>query len=420
MLLISCGEDRTYEYENLTKHNIWMFDLMKDKYLWADRFTEQTWKDYFDRPYDYFARLIKKGDKDNGSYMLIDTLLVDNQQRGYFNHLDSYGIDFVLMQDPTKSTTKSYARIVTVYPNSPAAEAGLHRNDFIETADGFKLTSSSAYLITSGDAHLLVVRQLSVDEATGLCVWTSSREVQLPASRYVEDAPYFIKKFITDSGQRIGYLMCNRLTEYPVERNEVSNKYVGLMDQAFADFKQNGISELILDLRLCNFGSLAMARRLASHIVPASSLSKTFATTFWNERNLDNNEVIPFDASLASSTLGLQRVVILTGSYTKGAAEWAIQGLRYALGEENVCIIGTATAGQEFMTQHLGDYETHLHIYPAVAYVGNGDGDYKSYTDGITPDESIAELDYPDLYEYGDQRERLLNTALELISMNAK
>ena len=35
-MAISCGEDRTYEYEEKTQHNKWMHDMMLEHYLWAD------------------------------------------------------------------------------------------------------------------------------------------------------------------------------------------------------------------------------------------------------------------------------------------------------------------------------------------------------------------------------------------------
>ena len=42
LLAISCGEDRTYQYEEKTQHNHWMLEMMQDKYLWAETSLEDV------------------------------------------------------------------------------------------------------------------------------------------------------------------------------------------------------------------------------------------------------------------------------------------------------------------------------------------------------------------------------------------
>lgn len=414
-LIVSCGEDRTYEYEKKTEHNIWMFEQMSNKYLWADNFKEQTFKDYFAFPQKYFSTLIAKGNKDNGSYIEIDTLNVDNHSRGYFNHIDSYGFDFVLIKDPTGATTKSYARVITVYPDSPAEKAGLMRNDFIEMVDAYKLSVNNVSLLEKGQSRTYYVKKIIEDEETGLLSWTETEELVIGASTYVEDVPYHVFGMYYSQDLRIGYLMCSRLTECAIEKGVQTSDYVNEMDRCFANLKKLSVNRLILDLRLCNFGTMEMARRMASYIVPYSSLDKTFAMTFWNDKNKDNNEIIRFDSNLADKTLGLDEVVVITSEYTQGAAEWLINALKYVLGEEKVIVVGKTTAGQEFMTMHIADYKNMLHLYPAVAYVGNGNGDYESYVNGIMPDVEFDEKSKPSLYPYGDMKEVLLNLALENI-----
>ena len=209
--------------------------------------------------------------------------------------------------------------------------------------------------------------------------------------------------------------MCNRLTESAIELSHSSSDYKSDMDDAFSMLKSNNIDELILDLRLCNFGTMDMARRLASYIVPDEALDSVFAKTFWNDANSANNETVYFDSSLKGRNLGLDRVYVITSSYTQGAAEWVISALSYVLGEDNVVLIGTTTKGQNVMTQHVGDYEDMIHLYPSVAYVSNGSEDYSIYKNGFTPDVDVNEFEYMELYDYGNSYEVLLLTALEEI-----
>lgn len=414
LMLSACGEDRTQEYEAFTQHNRWMFEVMSDKYLWSSKFSEQTWKDYFAKPEKYFSKLIGKGDKDNGSYIVVDSLHLDSHPRGHYNHLDSYGLDFALVKDPTSATTRTYARVITVYPNSPASKAGLIRNDYIESSDGYKISSSTSYMLENGPSHNLVVKRMLADDA-GICYWNGERETTLGASTQVEDAPYLYHVFSEQKGKVIGYLMCNHLNPGLSTSRDADTRYRDQLAQIFQIFKSQKVQELVLDLRLCNYGTLDMARTLASYIVPASCKDKAFATTFWNSKYSASNQTITFDAQLSQQSLGLSRIFIITSGMTQGAPEWVINSLCYALGKENVTCIGGRTAGQEFMTEHAGDYGNQIHIYPAVAYVGNGDGDYESYTNGFAPDIEFEEFgEY--LYDYGDTYETLLRIALDRIN----
>lgn len=420
--LISCGEDRSHEFDYLYEHNTWIYELMHDNYLFADKMKSQnptdgqTNKDFFARPEAYFSKIISPM-KDNGSYIEVDTLDIDNHARGYYNHDESYGFDFILMQDPTKSTTKVFARIVTVYKDSPAEKAGLKRNDFIEFVNGYKLSAKNTDLLQTGDKVPLTVKHISLDEETGECRWTGTDEIEIGPSTYVEDIPYPVYKIFEIGNDRVAYLMCTRLTKNAYEKDKTSNKYEQQLQQLMQMFAANKPTHFILDLRLCNFGTLEMANTLASFLLPLEMHDKPFATTFWNPNNQSKNAVIkPNQSSQSSSsptTLSLHKLTVITSSFTKGAAEWLINGLQYMLGSENVTIVGNTTAGQEFMTEHVGDFKGMIHLYPAVAYVGNGGGDYKCYEDGIMPTIEVEEFNYFNLYEYGDVRETMLNAALQ-------
>lgn len=423
-MLVSCGEDRTYEYEEKTQHNHWAYEVVLDTYLWADSLNGFTpsWKSFFSTPATFLSTLTAKSKHaDKWSYVLVDTLEEDAHQRGYFNHYDSYGFDFVLMTDPTGQTTRSVLRVLTVYPNSPAEQAGLVRNDFICAYGPYGEGSSSAYKITSknvsrfqkGIARSLEVRHLAQDETEGVFYWEDTVTVLLGESRYVEDVPFPVSRIIETNGVKVGYLMCTRLLEGPLEQDmvrSVSSPYQDLLDNVMAQMKQAHVSEMVLDLRLCNDGSLDMARRLASYVVNPSALNAVFARTIWNKRYEANSLSLSYDASV--DNLNLTRIYILTSNYTQGAAEWVIRSLQYSMGEENVVVIGQKTAGQDVMTQEV-DAKYHVHLFPVVAYVADGGGNYGLGT--ISPTVEVNELDYVFLGEYGTLDDILLYTAIENI-----
>ena len=61
LLLISCGEDRSHEYYELTSGNRWIDEVLEKYYLWNDSLGAVTEKDYFKTEESYFKhRLYSK------------------------------------------------------------------------------------------------------------------------------------------------------------------------------------------------------------------------------------------------------------------------------------------------------------------------------------------------------------------------
>ena len=410
--LFSCAEDRTYEYEEKTQHNHWMLDVMRDKYLWAEALAdyEPSWKDFFSQPSAFMSTLAKKGDNDKWSYVEVDTIEADSHQRGYYSHLDSYGFDFVLINDPTGMTTRSVARVLTVYPDSPAERVGLRRGDFICSFDGYKLSTKNISKLTKGEERKLELRTLAIEPIEGSLVWTDTVTLTLPQSEKVEDVAFPAHVVVGVEGVKVGYLMCTRLVEGNAEADSADKSYRNALDQIMSSMKNSQVEELVLDLRLCNYGDLSMVQRLGSSIVPRSLLGQTMLQTQWNEKNKASNIIVPYDASAVN--LSLDRILVLTSAHTCGAAEWLIQALRHDMGEENVITIGAATPGQNVMTAPLSTMY-HVTPYPSVAFVCLSDGthDYGS----ILPDEPVDELSFLDLGQYGSVDEPLFRAAIERI-----
>ncbi|MBQ0023005.1 MAG: hypothetical protein KBT29_07180 [Prevotellaceae bacterium] len=415
VVCFSCGEDRTHELEEKTQHNHWIFAQLQDWYLWNDELEEYepAWREFFAKPDVFLSSVAGKANKaDKWSYLEIDTLRKDLHTRGHYNHIDSYGFDFVLMNDPTGQTTRSYARVITVYPNSPASKAGLARNDFISEFDSFKLSSNNASRLEKGMAKTLTVCRLGVGEES--LFWEETKSVDLAESRCVEDVAFPVDTIHMVEGRKVGYVMCNRLlpsSEGDGESRTAVTDYKARLDGLMGKFADAKVDELVVDFRLCNFGTMEMARRFASYIVSPAKLNGVFAKTYWNANCSANNTTLPFDTSVRN--LNLRRVYFITSEYTQGAAEWVIHSLQSAMGEENVLVIGKPSAGQNVMTAEVGN-KYHISLFPAVAYVADGEGSYEYGS--IVPECADDEFLYIDLESYGSRNEALLQDAIFHIS----
>ena len=394
-----------------------MQEVMQDKYLWADTLAnfEPAWKNYFATPSQFLSTLVKmSGQKDTWSYVEIDTLNEDSHKRGNFNHVDSYGFDFAMMTDPTGHTTKQVLRVLTVYPNSPAERAGLKRNDYICSYDSYKITKKNMTKLQKGVGRLLEVCHLAENKSDASLYWNDTLLVSLGASGYVEDMAFPVVQVLEVEGKKIGYLMCTRLLDYPIEKGFVgSGVYRDMLDAAMLQMKLASVEEMVLDLRLCNNGTIEMAQRLASSVVEPQKHSTVFAKTFWNYSNSYNNREFLYDQSVEN--LGLNRVCILTSAYTQGAAEWLIHALQHTMGTDNVILIGKATAGQNVMTAQVA-HEYYIRMFPVVAYVADGDGNYDYGS--LKPTVEIDEFSFLNLGEYGSLDEILLYTAVDYILNN--
>lgn len=420
-LLSSCGEDRTYEYEELTAGTHWIETSMRQNYLWNDSISSLAWKDYFAEPSDFLSRIIPSslpgGQVDSWSYCIDSSDNADPLQRGHFNHKSSYGIDFVVQSDPTGATNRSYARVTMVYPGSPADRCGLRRNDFIASVGGERVSTSNVALLESGKSTDIAVGRIGYKPEEAIIYWTSEDTLKLQASEYVEDTPFMVDTVYDIDGTRIAYLMDNRLVKGPDESAFTGKPYMERLDEIFAEFKRRSVSGLVLDLRNCSYGDIDCALQLASYIVPSSAYGSVFCQTYWNSINSTNNKSYVYDASLTGGNgLNLPKVCIITGGYTCGAAEWLIHSLRATMGASNVVLVGTSTLGQNVMTMsYASDYG--FTICPVVAYVADSNGDY-DYSSGITPDVVMNEFEYIYLNDYGAIDEVMLNAAIAaLLSM---
>ena len=416
--ITSCGEDRTYEYVEKTQHNHWAYELLQEKYLWNETLTEPEWKSFFKTPQDFISQLASKsGHQDKWSYATVDTINTDVHQRGFFNHVESYGFDFAIITDPTGQTTKTFARVLTVYPGSPAEQAGLKRNDFIGFFDGYKVTNGNTARLVKGIARTYDVYHIAANEEEGTYYWQDTVKRNIGASKYVEDIAFPVHSVQSVMGINVGYLQCTRLLNGPEEKGDGrtlqnTDKYKNDLDAIMQDIKSKEASECVLDLRLCNDGNIDMACRLASYLVDPNYIDGVFAKTVWNENNSANNRTYHYDTSLLSSNLHLSRIYILTSGYTQGAAEWLINALRSSMGEENVVVIGQKTAGQMVMTQEIG-HEYYVHLFPVVAYITDSEGN--AYEGAITPTVEVNEMNALYLYNYGDINEILFHTALRMM-----
>ena len=415
ILLTSCGEDRTGEFYALIEDRMWIEEVMRENYLWAeDMPVIEKENDYFQEPATFFKKLLSKnamnGKGDKYSYMEETpkesrTLTLDRTS--------TYGMEFILTSDPTGTTAHTFARVLYVLPDSPAQKAGIERGDWISAINDERITTDNYEKLTQGgNVSLTRTRITPLENGPG---WQVSKDVlNVGASVAMEINPFLVNKVLEADGQKIAYLVYNEFATGP--NNEgTESAYNEQMKQIFAQFKAQSPDAFILDLRYNNGGFLQCAQALGSLLAPATAMGQNFANLTFNTKADPQVIRYSFDTQYADANLNLNKIYILTGKYTASASEVIINGLIPYLGAENVVLIGTKTEGKNVAMTSFKN-ETHgLTLWPVIAYVSNANNE-GDYSEGFQPTYQLDENNVIRWYPLGNPEEYLLKNTLSLIT----
>ncbi len=388
MFLSSCGEDRTYEYLELTQENQWIYEKMQDLYLWSDSMKRPDRKSFFAKESAFFQSLLQRNDR--------------------FSHFPdsaintSYGLSYAIMRDPLGvQKSKSYALVLFVEPGSPAANAGLKRGDWITKIGKYTLNASNYGYLDRGGAASVFTSRIVLDEESMEYVWQEGDTLQMGAATTLSPIDVYVDTVYSQRGRKIGYLVCN---SFSADGKEA-------ILSSIENFKQQNVGELIIDLRYNRGGSIAVAAEAASMIVPAENMGDTFCKLAYNSLNSNRDTIYKY---MQSNTLSLGKVYIICGAETRGAAEAFIAALRTALGYNNVAVIGETTAGEYVATETI-ESPYNFSITPVVAFVENGDG-ASLYGAGVVPGYTMDELsDFYRIYNLGNTQEYMLYNTIYYI-----
>lgn len=322
------------------------------------------------------------------------------------------GIKFGVGQ--ISGTGNVFGVIRYVLPNTPASEAGLKRGHIFTEIDGQKLTSNNFSRLIDRDRFTINVGYVENNQ-----IVLTERQVTLTDETYTEN-PVYIAKTFDISGRKIGYIMYNSfIANFDEELNS-----------AFGDFKSEGVTDLILDLRYNGGGSVESAKDLASMITGQFN-NKIFIKERWNDKyqnfyETQNPEALinRFDNNLRTGTsinsLNLSEVYVLTSGSSASASELIINGLDPYI---NVIQVGDKTVGKFQASVTLYDSEdfgksgaSTNHTYamqPLVFKSINSEGK-SDYVDGLEPDITYTE-NLNDFGILGEETEPLLEKALNSI-----
>jgi C-terminal peptidase prc len=283
-------------------------------------------------------------------------------------------------------------QVSDVYPNSPAANAGMLRGDMILSINGTPVstliangTLNDAY----GPATVGTKVALEFQHAAG-----DTHTVTLTKTVVTQPNVKLVEVF-TAGAHKVGYFFFQNFIE-PSD-NELND--------AFKQLKADGVDELIIDDRYNGGGLLSVAQYLGSLIAGSGDAGQTFATLNYNDKHLGSNYTFTFSSE--PNALGLNRIVFITSNATASAAELIINALKPYM---DVVTVGSTTFGKPVGENGFNVCSDVL--YPMTFKMTNAAG-YGDYFDGFAPTcPAEDDLTHP----LGDSSEASLATALYYIT----
>lgn len=228
----------------------------------------------------------------------------------------------------------------------------------------------------------------------------------------------------SNGGKKVAYLVYNR---FETGKDGVFDE---ALREVFGEFKSEGATELVLDLRY-NPGGYVSSCQLLSSLAARVGSSDIFMKMLRNEgiipvykndtgASIENPEVLHFLDE--KNSLGLSRVYVLASEHSASASEAVINSLRgVGIG---VVHIGTATEGKNVGMDRLkttiGGYD--YEMWPITFKIMNA-RNFSNYSSGFVPD--YYKNEFYDviagnpgatnvIHDFG-RNERLFRTALTLI-----
>lgn len=364
-----------------TSQNLWVRDQMNTYYYWYQFMPSGVNPATFNSPEAYLEAVRYRPIDSSFSFIqpaaTSDAFYSDSQFIGYGfgNQLSATDI-----------------RVLQVYDDSPASEAGLKRGDRIVTVNGqtvSSMVSNGTIGNAFGAADIGVVSTIEWETQAG-----ERRSARL-TKRLVTIPTVSLTRVVDVNGRRVGYLFF---------RNFVQPSTAALTD-AFAALKAAGANELVLDLRYNGGGLVDVAVHLASLIGGSRTSGQVMLNYIHNDKiGPQLNKSTRF--TNPDNALNLQRLVVITTRSSASASELVINSLRAYM---PVTIVGDSTYGKP-----VGQYGLRFCdkiLYPVAFSIKNVnlEGDF---FEGLQVDCPAGD-DY--LHQLGDTSEASFAEALTVI-----
>ena len=302
-------------------------------------------------PESFFESL--KHSDDRFSWIQDDYEELENLLQGVFA---SNGVEFGLTY-ARRDCSEVVGYVKYILEGSDASNKDIRRGDFFTGVNGVELNSNNYRELLFNDELTYTLNMGTLEDGK---IVNNGLSVELTKEEEFETNPVQLSKVLDTSAGKVGYLMYN---QFVIGKNSELN-------QVFGEFKNQGINELIVDLRYNGGGSVRMCIELAS-MITGQFTGEIFSKEQWNSKLMEYLEdrfgaeslQDEFVDTLSDSndtgesepinSLSLNRVFILTTSSSASASELLINSLSSYI---DVVHVGEQTRGKNVGSITVYDY----------------------------------------------------------------
>lgn len=449
-------EQQEEQQENIAQKNTYLYvntfarNTMNLYYLWNKEVKNalNSWKDT-DEPIAKVKGVRYKDDR--------WTELFDDFSAFYGSvtgNQKTYGFDFVIYgyDDETVCAVVTYT-----YADSPARKAGLQRGDVIVKVNGKSMdrAASGSSQLSQGAVNLVYNELLGGDKVElGLLRYDAvkkeygSKTFTMESVEMYEN-PILLSKVFDCGGKKVGYLV---FTSFTLDACKD-------LVRVAKEFKAEGVSELILDLRYNGGGFVRTEEVLASLLAPEAEVlaGSVLSTEVFNEnlansyeeRHVDTKtyfstefifnkgETDEYTLSTADANIGLTKLYAIIDSGTASASEAVLCDLFPYM---DITLVGQKSHGKycsgvmmegpDFFEDYKDQmdastvrngkkYTKNWGLYLMYSRFADKNGETRCMPNGLTPDVK-AEDDPLDHCQLGDPKETMLAVVLGLAGYETK
>lgn len=312
-----------------------------------------------------------------GEYFTIDEdTLNDRLAAGYMNGInDKYAVYYTAKEYSEKQsvekgtltgigvavvndTSSGYARIIRLYDNSPAAEAGMQVGGFITAIndESTRNITSTARLTSK-----LLGEEGTTTTITYLTPDRQEQQLNLVHSNYKTPSIY-THQMVADT---CGYIRIDAFT------SGTASEFKAAVDELL----QQGANSLVFDLRDNNGENLNAALVAADYCVPSGEIAK--------QQDRDGNVTV---LRMSDETEINVPIVCLVNGSTAGSAELFANALRKMAG---ATLVGTKTAGKGVVLSDAQSFSDGSAAYITVGLLLDNE-DQTWNEEGLRPDIDAA------------------------------
>ncbi len=279
-------------------------------------------------------------------------------------------------------------RLTQVFTGSSAEQEGLQRNYRILLIDGrtiADIVANEGISAAFGPRELGLQRTLRIEDLGGI-----QSDVTLTKSLITLD-PVPVSTVFDVGGTPVGYLLFNIFVD----------PSIAALDAVFVNFRNQGVRNVIVDMRYNGGGLVAVAEYLGDLLGGLTAGAQVFSQTVHNANNAFRNTIATFAAQTNSITI--DRIIFITTGSTASASELVLNGLEPHI---DVVLVGDTTFGKP-VGQYGFEFCSKI-LWPISFQTLNVDG-FGDFFNGLPVDcQAADDLDFV----LGDPMEASLAEAL--------